>query len=49
MIAEGDVLLDGERSDSMELDDAQHWSRVYGELLVAVMGLDQHLGADASG
>lgn len=48
MTLETAVLLDGENPRTMYLEDAQHWARVYGELLVSVMGLDLQLGADGS-
>jgi len=46
MVLEADVLLDGEDIHSSNPEDAEHWVRVYSELLVAVMGLDRQLGAD---
>jgi hypothetical protein len=43
-----DVLLDGEDPATTNLDDVQHWVRVYTELVVGALGLDRQLDGNGS-
>jgi hypothetical protein len=43
-----DVLLDGEDPATTNLDDIQHWVRVYTELVVGALGLDRQLDGNGS-